>query len=70
MLLLYCFDFYLFIYFWLCWVFVCCEFAFSSCGEWGLLFAVVLRHLIVVASLIAGHGLQCAGSVLTAVAKA
>ena len=29
--------FYLFIYFWLCWVFLCCVQAFYSCGEQGLL---------------------------------
>ena len=28
----------------------CCTRAFSSCGEWGLLFIVVCRLLIVVAS--------------------
>ena len=31
--------------------------AFSSCGEQGLLFAVVHGLLIAVASLVAGHGL-------------
>ena len=31
---------------------------FSSCGEWGLLFGVMLRLLIVVASLVAEHGLE------------
>ena len=35
----------------------CCTWAFSSCGEWGLLFAAVHRLLIVVASLVAEHGL-------------
>ena len=35
----------------------CCAQAFSSCGEWGLLFAAVRRLLIVVASLVAEHGL-------------
>ena len=35
----------------------CCVQAFSSCGERGLLFVVVCRLLIVVASLVAGHGL-------------
>ena len=35
----------------------CCEQAFSSCGEWGLLFIVVCRLLIAVASLVAEHGL-------------
>ena len=31
--------------------------AFSSCGEWGLLFVVVRGLLIAVASLVAEHGL-------------
>ena len=31
--------------------------AFSSCGEWGLLFVVVRGFLITVASLVAEHGL-------------
>ena len=35
----------------------CCARAFSSCGERGLLFVVVRGLLIVVASLIAEHGL-------------
>ena len=34
----------------------CCEWAFSSCGEWGLLFVVVHGLLIAVASLVAEHG--------------
>ena len=34
-----------------------CTQAFSSCGEQGLLFVVVRRILIVVASLVAEHGL-------------
>ena len=36
---------------------LCCTQAFSSCGERGLLFVVVLGLLIVVASLVAEHGL-------------
>ena len=36
----------------------CCVWAFSSCGERGLLFVVVSRLLIAVASLIAEHRLQ------------
>ena len=48
--------FYLFIYFWLCWVFVA-AWAFSRCGERGLLFIVVRGLLIAVASLVAEHGL-------------
>ena len=35
----------------------CCVQAFSSCGEWGPLFVAVLRLLIAVASLDAGHRL-------------
>ena len=35
----------------------CCAQAFSSCGEWGLLFVVVHGLLIAVASLVAEHGL-------------
>ena len=35
----------------------CCVWAFSSCGEWGLLFIAVRRLLIAVASLVAEHGL-------------
>ena len=35
----------------------CCVWAFSSCGEWGLLFVVVHGILIAVASLVAEHGL-------------
>ena len=43
-------------YFWLRWVFVA-EWAFSSCGERGLLFVAVRVLLIAVASLVAEHGL-------------
>ena len=35
----------------------CCVWAFSSCSERGLLFFVVRGLLIVVASLVAEHGL-------------
>ena len=35
----------------------CCSWAFSSCGEQGLLFVAVHGLLIVVASLVAEHGL-------------
>ena len=35
----------------------CCVRTFSSCSEWGLLFVVVRGLLIVVASLVAEHGL-------------
>ena len=35
----------------------CCTQAFSSCGEWGLLFVAVVRGLLIaVASLVAEHG--------------
>ena len=37
--------------------FRCWAQAFSSCGEWGLLFVAVHGLLIVVASLVAEHGL-------------
>ena len=47
---------YLFIYFWLCWVFIAAQ-AFSSCGERVLLFVVVRGLLIAVASLVVEHGL-------------
>ena len=36
----------------------CCPWAFSSCGEWGLLFIAVRQLLIAVASLVAEHRLQ------------
>ena len=35
----------------------CCAQAFSSCGEWGLLFIAVRGLLIAVASLVVEHGL-------------
>ena len=35
----------------------CCVWAFSSCGEWGLLFIAVCELLIAVASLVVEHGL-------------
>ena len=35
----------------------CCTWAFSTCGERGLLFIVVRGLLIAVASLVAEHGL-------------
>ena len=47
---------YLFI-FWLRWVFAAARGLFSSCAEQGLLFIVVHRLLIVVASLVVEHGL-------------
>ena len=45
-----------FISFWLCRNFVA-EWVFSSCGEWGLLFAAAHGLLIGVASLVAENGL-------------
>ena len=54
-------HFYLFIYFLKKFLAVlglhCCSRAFSSCGEWGLLFIVVGGLLIAVASLVAEHRL-------------
>ena len=35
----------------------CCAWAFSSCGELGLLFVAVRRLLIAAASLVVEHGL-------------
>ena len=35
----------------------CCVRAFSSCGEWALLFVAVRGLLIAVASLVAEHGI-------------
>ena len=35
----------------------CCAWAFSSCGERGLLFVAVRGLLVAVASLVAEHGL-------------
>ena len=57
---------YKFIYFILLSIFAalglrCCVWAFSSCGERGLLFVVVRGLLIVVASLVAEHGLEKRG---------
>ena len=58
----------LFIYFWLCWLFIA-VWAFSSCSEWGLLSScsaqvsycvcllIVVLFLIVVSCLVAEHGL-------------
>ena len=57
------FNFYLFIYLFI-YLFMAvlglrfCARAFSSCGEWGPLFIVVLRPLTIVASLVAEHRLQ------------
>ena len=48
---------YLFIYFWLCWVFVAARGLFSSCIEQGLLFVAVCGLPTAVASLVAEHRL-------------
>ena len=49
---------FLFIYFiYGCLGLCCCVWAFSSCGEQGLLFIAVHGLLIVVASLVVEHGL-------------
>ena len=47
----------LFVYFWLCWVFIALCGLFSGCGEWKLLFVAVHGLLIAVSSLIVEHGL-------------
>ena len=62
-----CLFFFFFLYIYFIYLFLtalglrCCAWAFSSCGEQGLLFIAVRRLLIVVASLIAEHGLQAHG---------
>ena len=48
---------YLFIYLFIYLGLRCCAQAFSSCGEWGLLFVAVHSLLIAVASLVVEHGL-------------
>ena len=54
--------FYLFIYLFLAALgLCCCTRAFSSCGKRGLLFVAVHGLLIVVASIVAEHGLQAHG---------
>ena len=55
--LLFFFLMFIYLFIWLHWVFYCCIGAFSSCSEQGLLFVVVHRFLIVVASLVSEHGL-------------
>ena len=56
-------NLYLFIYLLCIYLFLavfglhCCAQAFSSCGEWGLLFIAVHGLLILVASLVVEHGL-------------
>ena len=49
---------YLFIYFWLCWVFVSVQGLFSICGKWGPLFIAVRGPLTIAASPVAEHRLQ------------
>jgi len=44
-------------YFWLCWVLIAVEWAFSSCGEWGLLLVAVCGLVVVVASLVVDQSL-------------
>ena len=52
------FDKFIFIYLFLAVLGLrCCAQAFSSCGEWGLLFVAVHGLLIAVASLVAEHRL-------------
>ena len=53
-----CFTYFiLFIYFWLCWVFIAVCGLSSSCGERGLLFVAVHGLLIAATSLVAEHRL-------------
>ena len=55
-------TFFLFFLIYLFYLFIFgCVWAFSGCGEQGLLFVVVRRLLIVVASLVVEHGLQARG---------
>lgn len=51
---------YLFL-FWLCWVFCCCMWAFSSCSKWGLLLVAMHGLLMAVAFLVAKHWLWHVG---------
>ena len=48
----------LFIYLWLCWVFISVRRAFSSRGKWGPLFIAVRGPLTIAASLVEEHKLQ------------
>ena len=50
--------FFFFFNFWLCWVFVFCARAFSSCDKWGPLFIAVRGPLTIAASVVAEHRLQ------------
>ena len=51
------FLFFIFFYFWLCWVFVSVR-GLSSCGERGPLLIAVRGPLTIAASLVVEHGLQ------------
>ena len=51
-----CQLFFFLIYFRLHWVFAAARGLFSVCGQRGLLFVVVCRLLVAVASLVAEHG--------------
>ena len=59
------FLFFKLIYFWLCWVFVAAR-AFSSCGEWGILFVAVGRLLTAVACCCGAWALGTWASVVVA----
>ena len=50
-------NIYLFIYFWLCWVFVAASRLSPTAASRGYSLVEVLRFLFVVASLVAKHGL-------------
>ena len=53
------YNFFIYVYFILAALgLCCCTWAFSSCGKWGLFFAVVHRLLIVGASLVVEGGLS------------
>ena len=52
------FNFYLFIYLWLFWVFVSVRGLFSSCGKWGPLFIALRGPLTAAAPPAAEHRLQ------------
>ena len=48
----------IYLYLWLCWVFVSVRGLFSSCGKWGPLFIAVRGPLTIMACLVAEHRLQ------------
>ena len=56
----FCALIFIYLFIWLLWGLHCFAWGFSSCGERGLLFAAV-HGLIVVASLVAEHGLKARG---------